>query len=129
MGNKLPRPPREPLDPELTKVRGLYPSCTWDEHRVRRLINERRLAPCFVGAESDNQDATLEECPICMYFYPAMNRTTCCRKSICTGARVRAALRHSAPPSRPRPRRLITARPLAAPVRAGATTPPAPSRA
>lgn len=84
MGNKLPRP-REPLGAELTRVRGVYPTCAWDEARVRRLINDRRLAPCHAGCEDCGGNDALEECPICFYFYPLLNRTCCCRKAICTG--------------------------------------------
>jgi hypothetical protein len=84
MGNQVARA-GDRLAPDLTRVHGIYPKCDWDEHRVRRLITDRRLAPCHVGKESGGVvGEDLEECPICMYFYPLMNRTKCCNSAICT---------------------------------------------
>lgn len=44
----------------------------------------RRIAPCWPGAEENNEDETLEECNICMLHYPALNRSRCCGNGICT---------------------------------------------
>ncbi|BAS98917.1 Os06g0652550 [Oryza sativa Japonica Group] len=53
-----------------------------DSGRLRRLIRSGDLAPCFDAAEDD---AGLDEdCPICFYFYPSLNRSKCCGKGICT---------------------------------------------
>ncbi|CAM0909085.1 unnamed protein product [Alopecurus aequalis] len=51
-----------------------------DSGRLRRLIRSGDLAPCF-----DADDEHNEECPICFYFYPSLNRSKCCGKGICTG--------------------------------------------
>lgn len=83
MGNALPRPSR---DADVTRVHGLYATCPWDPARVRRLILERKLAPCHKGVAEAPDDGVLEECPICMLSYPLLNRTGCCDKGICTGA-------------------------------------------
>ncbi|CAM0909084.1 unnamed protein product [Alopecurus aequalis] len=50
-----------------------------DSGRLRRLIRSGDLAPCF-----DADDEHNEECPICFYFYPSLNRSKCCGKGICT---------------------------------------------
>ncbi|CAL5039717.1 unnamed protein product [Urochloa decumbens] len=54
-----------------------------DAGRLRRLIRCGDLAPCFDAAE-DAADGQAEECPICFYFYPNLNRSKCCGKGICT---------------------------------------------
>ncbi|TVU08371.1 hypothetical protein EJB05_41774 [Eragrostis curvula] len=56
-----------------------------DTDRLRRLIRSGDLAPCFDAAE-DAVDEQAEECPICFYFYPSLNRSKCCGKGICTEA-------------------------------------------
>jgi len=63
---------------------GLYQSCNWDAKTVKRLILNKRLAPFFPGQE-ESSETDLEECPICFLFYPGgLNRSTCCKKGICT---------------------------------------------
>uniref|UniRef100_A0A0A9DC14 Protein SIP5 n=1 Tax=Arundo donax TaxID=35708 RepID=A0A0A9DC14_ARUDO len=54
-----------------------------DAGRLRHLIRRGDLAPCFDAAE-DAVDGQAEECPICFYFYPSLNRSKCCSKRICT---------------------------------------------
>ncbi|KAG2613361.1 hypothetical protein PVAP13_4KG350500 [Panicum virgatum] len=54
-----------------------------DAGRLHRLIRGGDLAPCFDAAE-DAGDGRAEECPICFYFYPSLNRSKCCGKGICT---------------------------------------------
>ena len=86
MGNKQGRPAVN-VDPELLKPSGLYPSASYDERALRRLILERKVAPCFRGSEepgSTHGGGGGEECPICMLFYPALNTSSCCKKRICT---------------------------------------------
>jgi len=83
MGNKQSTRSRENIDPQLLKPTGLYPNCEWDERVLRRLILDRKLAPCHVGLEENSGEQ--EECPICMLNYPGgLNRSTCCKKPICT---------------------------------------------
>ncbi|OEL37457.1 hypothetical protein BAE44_0001524, partial [Dichanthelium oligosanthes] len=55
-----------------------------DAGRLHRLIRSSDLAVCFNAAE-DTGDGQTEECPICFYFYPSLNRSKCCGKGICTG--------------------------------------------
>ncbi|KAF8687209.1 hypothetical protein HU200_042877 [Digitaria exilis] len=54
-----------------------------DAGRLHRLIRGGDLAPCFDAAD-DAGDGRAEECPICFYFYPSLNRSKCCGKGICT---------------------------------------------
>jgi hypothetical protein len=62
MGNKITR--RRPvIDERYTRPQGLYPHRDVDQRKLRRLILESKLAPCFPGAEEPATD--LEECPIC----------------------------------------------------------------
>lgn len=62
MGNKITR--RRPvIDERYTRPQGLYPHRDVDQRKLRRLILEAKLAPCFPGAEEPATD--LEECPIC----------------------------------------------------------------
>uniref|UniRef100_A0A0E0E4J6 RING-type domain-containing protein n=1 Tax=Oryza meridionalis TaxID=40149 RepID=A0A0E0E4J6_9ORYZ len=53
-----------------------------DSGRLRRLIRSGDLAPCFDAAE--DAAGLDEDCPICFYFYPSLNRSKCCGKGICT---------------------------------------------
>uniref|UniRef100_A0A1D1XUH8 Protein SIP5 n=1 Tax=Anthurium amnicola TaxID=1678845 RepID=A0A1D1XUH8_9ARAE len=53
-----------------------------DYKRLRKLILSHKLAPCFDALEDPCLD--LEECPICFFFYPSLNRSRCCSKGICT---------------------------------------------
>lgn len=53
------------------------------------VVRVARQAPFHAGVEADDTDEcdaahSLEECPICMLRYPALNRSTCCRQGICT---------------------------------------------
>jgi len=68
---------------EFTIPSGLYRSFNWDTKTIKRLILTKRLAPLFPGQE-ECVDTELEECPICFLFYPGLNRSTCCKKGICT---------------------------------------------
>ncbi|KAJ1639234.1 hypothetical protein T492DRAFT_559140, partial [Pavlovales sp. CCMP2436] len=71
------------LAPEFTRIHGLYPRCDWDPKRVAKLIQDGKLAPCVKGREDGGEECD-DECPICMFTYPVMNRTGCCAKAICT---------------------------------------------
>jgi len=63
---------------------GLYNSCKWEQKNIRKFIYTKKLAPIFVGKESEDSD-DLEECPICFLSYPAgLNRFNCCKKGVCT---------------------------------------------
>ena len=61
---------------------GLYDSRNLNMRKLRRDILKGRLAPCFKGSE--DMGGAVEECPICMLHYPALNRSRCCGQGICT---------------------------------------------
>lgn len=66
-------------DTKLSLVRHLVGSL------VVFLLNiRRRIAPCWPGAEENDAQEALEECNICMLYYPALNRSRCCTQGICT---------------------------------------------
>ncbi|KAF7822540.1 E3 ubiquitin-protein ligase DA2L [Senna tora] len=81
MGNKLGRR-RQVVDEKYTRPQGLYNHKDVDHKKLRKLILESKLAPCYPGDEESTYD--LEECPICFLYYPSLNRSRCCMKSICT---------------------------------------------
>ncbi|CAL5187229.1 unnamed protein product [Lathyrus oleraceus] len=81
MGNKLGRR-RQVVDEKYTRPQGLYNHKDVDQKKLRKLILESKLAPCFPGDEETACDR--EECPICFLYYPSLNRSRCCTKSICT---------------------------------------------
>ncbi|EWM30312.1 ring u-box domain-containing protein [Nannochloropsis gaditana] len=66
----------------FSKPCGLYPSCTWEDRTVRKLILEGRIAPCFPGME--DKGCGTEECPICFLRYVILNCTRCCNHPLCT---------------------------------------------
>ncbi|KAK7244002.1 hypothetical protein RIF29_38817 [Crotalaria pallida] len=81
MGNKFGRR-RQVVDEKYTRPQGLYSHKDVDHKKLRKLILESKLAPCFPGEEENAYDR--EECPICFLYYPSLNRSRCCMKSICT---------------------------------------------
>ncbi|CAN8233906.1 unnamed protein product [Cochlearia groenlandica] len=81
MGNKLGRK-RQVVEERYTKPQGLYVNKDVDIKKLRKLIVESKLAPCYPGDDESCHD--LEECPICFLYYPSLNRSRCCMKSICT---------------------------------------------
>ncbi|PON56778.1 RING/U-box superfamily protein [Trema orientale] len=62
MGNKLGRR-RQVIDERYTRPQGLYHHKDVDHKKLRKLILESKLAPCYPGDEECMCD--LEECPIC----------------------------------------------------------------
>ncbi|KAI4342441.1 hypothetical protein MLD38_027068 [Melastoma candidum] len=81
MGNKLGRR-RQVVDDKYTRPQGMYSLKDVDVKKVRKLILDSKLAPCYPGDEESTRD--LEECPICFLYFPSLNRSKCCRKRICT---------------------------------------------
>ncbi|KAF3319714.1 Protein SIP5 [Carex littledalei] len=73
---------RRQVDERYTRPQGLYPHGSIDEKKLRKLILDFKLAPCYPG--EDELAADLEECPICFLYYPSLNRSKCCAQSICT---------------------------------------------
>uniref|UniRef100_A0A0E0LE56 Uncharacterized protein n=1 Tax=Oryza punctata TaxID=4537 RepID=A0A0E0LE56_ORYPU len=84
MGNVAIGAGRRPeVEERLTQPRRLLRQlCDVDSGRLRRLIRSGDLAPCFDPAE--DAAGLDEDCPICFYFYPSLNRSKCCSKGICT---------------------------------------------
>eukprot|EP00250_Pteridium_aquilinum_P006053 c16039_g1_i2 orf=546-1835(-) len=81
MGNKASS--RRPVvDERYTRPQGFDEHKEGDYRKLRRLILNGQLAPCYPGAEECAFE--LDECPICFLFYPSLNRTRCCSKAICT---------------------------------------------
>ncbi|KAK9097997.1 hypothetical protein Syun_025042 [Stephania yunnanensis] len=85
MGNRICRVRRGMVEERYTRPQRLLrqPSNV-DYKKLRKLILSEKLAPCFDGAEDSATNSDLEECPICFYFYPSLNRSRCCTKGICT---------------------------------------------
>ncbi|CAH8390566.1 unnamed protein product [Eruca vesicaria subsp. sativa] len=82
MGNKLVGRKRQVVEEKYTKPQGLYMNKDVDIKKLRKLILDSKLAPCYPGDDESCHD--LEECPICFLYYPSLNRSRCCMKSICT---------------------------------------------
>ncbi|KAI5076545.1 hypothetical protein GOP47_0008610 [Adiantum capillus-veneris] len=96
MGNKFSRR-RAAVDEQYTRTQGLYQHRDVDPRKLRRLILNGQLAPCFPGAEDNAIE--LDECPICFLFYPSLNRSKCCTKGICTECFLQIKSPHSARPT------------------------------
>ncbi|KAK1325763.1 hypothetical protein QJS10_CPA01g01829 [Acorus calamus] len=62
MGNKLVKK-RQMVEDKYTRPQGLYQHKDVDHKKLRKLILDSKLAPCFPGDEECALD--LEECPIC----------------------------------------------------------------
>lgn len=73
MGNKITRR-RPTIDERYTRPQGLYPYRDVDQRKLRRLILDSKLAPCFPGGEDPAADS--EECPIC--FLVHLNTSSYC---------------------------------------------------
>nr|XP_043624446.1 E3 ubiquitin-protein ligase DA2-like [Erigeron canadensis] len=82
MGNKLGRK-KHLVDEKYTRPQGLYQHKDVDHKKLKRLILDSKLAPCYPG-DDDCKSCDLEECPICFLHYPSLNRSRCCMKGICT---------------------------------------------
>ncbi|KAL8255168.1 hypothetical protein R6Q59_033389 [Mikania micrantha] len=82
MGNKLGRR-RQLMDEKYTRPQGLFQHKDVDHKKLRKLILESKLVPCYPG--DDDCSCDLEECPICFLYYRSLNRSRCCTKGICTG--------------------------------------------
>lgn len=74
------------VDDRFTRPQGLYRHVDLDYRRLRQLILKGKLCPCYPGSEEKLtfKGIVMEECPVCMLYYPALNRNRCCGKSVCT---------------------------------------------
>lgn len=86
------------VDEKYTRPQGLYQLRDIDHKKLRKLILDSKLAPCYPG---DDEGCTLdlEECPICFLYFPSLNRSKCCSKGICTECFLQMKPSHSARPS------------------------------
>ncbi|CAA7410255.1 unnamed protein product [Spirodela intermedia] len=96
MGNKLGKR-RYVVDEKYTRPQGLYEHMDVDRKKLRKLILDSKLAPCYPGDEESTLD--LEECPICFLYYPSLNRSRCCMKGICTECFLQMKPPHSTCPT------------------------------
>ncbi|KAA8524083.1 hypothetical protein F0562_010486 [Nyssa sinensis] len=96
MGNKLGRR-RQVVEDKYTRPQGLYQHNDVDNKKLRKLILDSKLAPCYPGDEECASD--LEECPICFLYYPSLNRSRCCTKGICTECFLQMKTPHSTRPT------------------------------
>uniref|UniRef100_A0A1D1XU99 Protein SIP5 n=2 Tax=Anthurium amnicola TaxID=1678845 RepID=A0A1D1XU99_9ARAE len=96
MGNKLGRR-RQVVDDKFTRPQGLYHHKDIDHKKLRKLILDSKLAPCYPGDDECPLDG--EECPICFLYYPSLNRSRCCMKGICTECFLQMKVPHSARPT------------------------------
>ncbi|GLJ17383.1 hypothetical protein SUGI_0301980 [Cryptomeria japonica] len=96
MGNKFTRR-RHVVDERFTRPQGLYQHRDVDQKKLRKLILDGKLAPCYPGGEEHIGD--LDECPICFLYYPSLNRSRCCMKGICTECFLQMKSPHSARPT------------------------------
>lgn len=97
MGNKIGRR-RQVIDEKYTRPQGLYELRDIDHKKLRKLILDSKLAPCYPG-DDDGCTLDLEECPICFLYFPSLNRSKCCTKGICTECFLQMKPTHSARPS------------------------------
>ncbi|CAL9071141.1 unnamed protein product [Musa textilis] len=86
MGNRISGSRRRPVEERLTRPQRILRQPTdVDYKKLRKLILARKLAPCFDALdELPHHPRDLEECPICFFYYPSLNRSRCCSKGICT---------------------------------------------
>lgn len=96
MGNKLGRR-RQVVEEKYTRPQGLYQHKDVDQKKLRKLILDSKLAPCYPGDDECAYDH--EECPICFLYYPSLNRSRCCMKGICTECFLQMKAPNSARPT------------------------------
>lgn len=85
MGSGLSSEKRNSVEARHCVPLGLYPKCLWDLRSLRKLIMDKRIAPIFKGVDDPPSDVVMDECPICMLYYPGgLNVARCCKKDICT---------------------------------------------
>lgn len=63
------------VDDKYTRPQGLYQHKDVDIKKLRKLILDSKLAPCYPG-DDDCPNAELEECPICFlvcFLFPPLS--------------------------------------------------------
>ncbi|KAK8924164.1 hypothetical protein KSP39_PZI019525 [Platanthera zijinensis] len=96
MGNKIGKR-RQAVEEKYTRPQGLYLHRDIDHRKLRKLILDCKLAPCYPG--NDECIPNKEECPICFLYYPSLNRSRCCLKGICTECFLQMKPPHSTRPT------------------------------
>ena len=101
MGQKLSQARRPPVPERFTKPCGLYNHRNIDGKKLKKLILEGKLAPCYPGVEEPGNQAgpadKLEECPICFLVRPRTPAPCCCR-CVATLASSRSGAAHNCAP-------------------------------
>ncbi|WIA12396.1 hypothetical protein OEZ85_012442 [Tetradesmus obliquus] len=82
-------------DRSLYKPQGVHKLENIDLRKLKKLIKARRIAP-FWEQQDQDQDGR-EECPICNYWYPAINTASCCGARLCTECFVMCQSSHDPP--------------------------------
>jgi hypothetical protein len=66
MGNRIGGRRKSGVEERFTRPQGLYDHKDIDQKKLRKLILEAKLAPCYPGADDAAPGGgDLEECPIC----------------------------------------------------------------
>jgi hypothetical protein len=66
MGNRIGGRRKSGVEERFTRPQGLYEHKDIDQKKLRKLILEAKLAPCYPGADdAAAAGGDLEECPIC----------------------------------------------------------------
>ncbi|NP_001143691.1 E3 ubiquitin-protein ligase GW2 [Zea mays] len=100
MGNRIGGRRKSGVEERFTRPQGLYDHKDIDQKKLRKLILEAKLAPCYPGADDAAPGGgDLEECPICFLYYPSLNRSKCCSKGICTECFLQMKPTHTARPT------------------------------
>ncbi|CAN6243720.1 unnamed protein product [Urochloa humidicola] len=100
MGNRIGGRRKAGVEERFTRPQGLYEHRDIDQKKLRKLILEAKLAPCYPGADDAAAGGgELEECPICFLYYPSLNRSKCCSKGICTECFLQMKPTHTARPT------------------------------
>ncbi|KAG6416355.1 hypothetical protein SASPL_123783 [Salvia splendens] len=72
MGNKLGGRRRQVVDEKYTRPQGLYQHRDVDHKKLRKLILDSKLAPCYPG--DDDTACDLEECTICFLLLEVLDK-------------------------------------------------------
>ncbi|KAJ5069757.1 protein sip5 [Anaeramoeba ignava] len=65
------------------KPTGMYENVSWKISTVKKKVKNKKMAPLYPPQEEKTTEAR-EECPICMNYFPTINRTNCCDQFICS---------------------------------------------
>ena len=84
------------IDERLCRPTGLYDTSNVNLPKLRRDIKRGTLAACLPGKDAAEAGGGAgEECPICFLQYPTLNRSLCCKQSICTECYIMVSRRYA----------------------------------